>query len=314
MNRKNLLTLSSVAITFVSIAVGVYGCSLALIGEGPVVDLAADIVFTRWEEGGSDILLKSTLSADAPDLNLTMLPAARNTEPAWSPDKTLIAFVSDRDGNAEIYTMNRDGTNVVRLTDYTGTDISPSFSPDGSRIAFISYRSGRNRSVFTMRTDGSDVVQVTDNPGTDATPVWSPDSRSILFTSNFETADHSSRLYIVGADGSNQHRLTSDTVDEAEPDWHPGTSRIVYERSDAQGGSQIYSVNADGSGLVRLTDGLPEHEGWHATWSPDGTRIAFVSGRDGNPQLYVMTSEGTDVMRITQTPDIDGQPCWGIND
>jgi TolB protein len=311
MSRKILFAFLSIAITFVSVAVVFSGCGAS---GGTGVDTAVSIAFARWENGGSDIYLKNHLSIVDVDVNLTNLPAGRNMEPAWSPDNTTIAFVSMRDGNFEIYTMNRDGSNVVRLTNNIAIDMSPSFSPDGTRIAFISSRSGRNLSVFTMKTDGTDVVQVTDNPGADATPCWSPDSLFILFVSSFENTDGTNRLYLIGANRSNQHRLTGDAVDEGDPDWNPVTNRIVYQRSDAASGSQIYRVNADGTVPVRLTDGLVEHEGWHATWSPDGMNVVFVSSRDGEPQLYTMSSDGTGVTRLTQTTSVDGQPAWGIAD
>ncbi|HWP68637.1 MAG TPA: hypothetical protein VN437_04995 [Rectinemataceae bacterium] len=269
-----------------------------------------DIAFTRRENGGSDIYIKQHISLADVVTNLTNLPEGKNTEPAWSPNGATIAFVSTRDGNSEIYTMNRDGSNVLRRTNDDGIDMSPSFSPDGQRIAFISYRTGVNMNVFTMKTDGTDVVQVTQSPGTDASPCWSPDSLYILFVSNYEFTDGTNRLYLVGADGSNQHRFTSDTADEGDPNWNPVTNEIVYQRSDADAGSQIYRMDGDGTFQERLTDGTLADQGWHPSFSYDGMQLVFVSDRDGPPQLYTMNRDGTTVEQLTGNGAIDGQPNW----
>ena len=305
MNRQSLLSLC--LITLASFA--------ALSGCAPTgstgVETAVDIAFTRWENGGSDIYIKQHISLADVVTNLTSLPEGKNTEPAWSPNGTTIAFVSTRDGNSEIYTMNRDGSNVVRRTNDDGIDMSPSFSPDGQRIAFISYRTGVNMNVFTMKTDGTDVVQVTQSPGTDASPCWSPDSLYILFVSNYEFTDGTNRLYLVGADGSNQHRFTSDTADEGDPNWNPVTNEIVYQRSDADAGSQIYRMDGDRTFQARLTDGTLADQGWHPSFSYDGMQLVFVFDRDGPPQLYTMNRDGTTVEQLTGNGAIDGQPNWG---
>ena len=126
---------------------------------------------------------------------------ARDTMPAWSPDGTKIAFVSDRDHVAEevveqpkaeevgdpeylakamkarkkhdIFVMNADGSNPVNLTKFPNNDFYPTWSPDGTRIAFISIREGK-RELYSMAADGSDVIALTNNNSMDEEPSWSP--------------------------------------------------------------------------------------------------------------------------------------------
>lgn len=303
---KKRVCFCRLSISVILAALAAAGCSSPGSGAGSTNNIA----FVRGENGGSDIYIKSQLSTAGEEINLTNSPEARNTEPSWSPDRTKIAFVSRRDGNQEIYTMNRDGTNVVRITNDEGADTSPAYSPDGQRIAFISYRNGQNLNVYTMKTDGTDVVQVTQSPGTDASPCWSPDSNYILFVSNYEFTDGTNRLYIVGADGTNQHRFTSDTGDEGDPNWSPTADEIVYQRSDESAGSQLYRMDGDGTFQVRLTDGTLASQGWHASFSSDGMQLVYVTDADGLPQLYVMNRDGTNVVRITNTTAPDGQPNW----
>lgn len=84
-----------------------------------------------------------------------------------------IAFSSDRDGNAEVYVMNADGTGQTNLTNNSAWDSRPAWSPDGTRIAFVSDRDG-NREVYVMNADGSGQTRLTDNPAADGSPAWSP--------------------------------------------------------------------------------------------------------------------------------------------
>jgi TolB protein len=92
---------------------------------------------------------------------------AEDFQPSFSPDGNRIAFVSDRDGDREIYVMNADGLNQTRLTDSLSFNFEPSFSPDGSKIAFES-----NREIYVMNADGSNPINLTNNPAFDQSPSW----------------------------------------------------------------------------------------------------------------------------------------------
>ena len=93
-----------------------------------------------------------------------------------------IAFVSDRNGNWEIYVMSINGKNQRRLTKSRGGDWSPSWSPDGKRIVFSSGRDG-NREIYVMDADGRNQLNLTNNPHGDYSPSWSPDGERIVFSS-----------------------------------------------------------------------------------------------------------------------------------
>src|SRR5215216_1896481 len=90
---------------------------------------------------------------------------------------SMLAFVSERDGNSEIYVMNVDGTGLLRLTNDAGRDTDPAWSPDGKRIAFASDRAG-SWDIYVMNADGSNLVRRTQNrlnEGLNGAPAWSPD-------------------------------------------------------------------------------------------------------------------------------------------
>jgi TolB protein len=97
-----------------------------------------------------------------------------NWWPTWSPDGERIAFVSRRQGgNVDIYVMNADGSNLVRLTYHDAADAQPSWSPDGAFIAFTSKRVGKD-ALYMVRADGKSLAPVTYGVREEVTPSWGP--------------------------------------------------------------------------------------------------------------------------------------------
>ena len=98
----------------------------------------------------------------------------------YGQEKNRILFGSDRDGTPEIYVMDADGANLVRLTTDAWVQISPvtkvtslAWSPDGTRIAFIADRAG-DRRIFVMNADGTNPINITNYPAGDGSPAWYP--------------------------------------------------------------------------------------------------------------------------------------------
>lgn len=216
--------------------------------------------------------------------------------PRWSPDGSQIVFVSKpRDVDSEILLTNADGSGTIFLTEPQMGGTWPDWSPDGSRIVFT-----RGRDTWTMDADGSNQMLVVED-GLFAT--WSPDGSRILFV----TAS-GPNLYSALPDGSDVRQLTSDW--EWEPVWSPDGSRILFH-TFRDGNTEIYVMNADGSGQTNLTQNAAEDS--DPAWSPDGSRIAFHSDRDGNWEIYVMNADGTGTTRLTNDPARDCAPAWSPN-
>jgi Tol biopolymer transport system component len=131
--------------------------------------------------------------------------ASLETDPAWSPDGRKIAFVSDRDGNREIYVGNADGSSPHRLTDNPAIDQFPAWSPDSSKLAFGTNRDGNDEIYVMSASDGSGQTNLTADPAADRYAAWSPDGAKIAFRSS---RAHSFDIFLMNPDGSGVARLT----------------------------------------------------------------------------------------------------------
>jgi len=218
--------------------------------------------------------------------------------PAWSSDGRRIALA----GNG-IVVVNADGSGERRLS----SGSAPSWSPDGRRIAFL--RNG----VHVMTADGRGERELTHDLAVSplSAPAWSPDGRKIVFVRGVGRRNRDREIYLVGADGSGQQRLTRHPWSSSDPVWSPDGRRIAFE-----GNFQIWVMNADGSGQRRLT--ARGAHNFNPAWSPDGTKIAFERGRrkrypcsacPGSPgfDVHVMNADGSGQRRLTR---FGSQPSW----
>lgn len=152
------------------------------------------------------------------------------TDPAFSPDGSRIAFVSTRDGNAEIYVMNADGTEPTRLTVEPQADGRPAFSPDGQTVVFHSARTGGKQQIWAVNVDGSGLTQLT-RDSISFSPAVSPDGQTIAYVS---IRDRAYDIWLMSRDGSNQRAFTRSPQ---QREWEPrflrdGTLAYLVERRE----------------------------------------------------------------------------------
>lgn len=252
----------------------------------------------------------------------------RNDLPAWSPDGNQVAFESDRGGNADIFIMNSDGSNVRQLTRdafanlyflRSPKDGSPSWSPDGNQIAFDSGRDNEmmnylNHDIYIMNVNGLNVHRLTISGDDEAGPRWSPNGKLIAYIREQYVSAQGFKenpnwdIYIMKPDGSQQVQLTNGPANELEPAWSPNSAKIAFT-SDRNGKNiDIYVMNADGSDLTQLTSDSANEFG--PAWSPDGTQIIFNSDRNGNVQLFIMNIDGSNLIQLTRDQSNSAYATW----
>ena len=222
-----------------------------------------------------------------------------------------LVFETNRDGNAEIYTMNADGTDRVDLTRNPADDTDPRWAADGRRIVFASDRSG-NHQIYTMNADGSGVTRVTHDLNDDRRPTWTADGRIL-----FQNGDFPNRaIYSINADGNRLRQLTPASSDNATAAAAPRGGRIAFSSTRGDGTQRLYTANADGSAtqLVLPSPPGPETADVEADWSPRGNQLLFVRFTFGGPvtsDLYVVRTDGSGLRRLTDTPGrLELQPAW----
>lgn len=227
-----------------------------------------------------------------------------------------IAFTSDRDGNSEIYLMDADGSGQRNVTANEAPDSEPSWSPDGSLLAFTSYRSGP-ANLFLMNTDDSDVEQLTDSPAVEGGARWSRDGSRIAF---YSYRDQSAGLmWVMDAEGSDPEPVLREQLPSPQTrcsggfpgSWFPDGQRLLFRGSEGEPtrALQVCSTAVDGSDTqVILSE--PNVKSIFPSISPDASKIAFTTDRDGNPEIYVMNVDGTALRRLTDNPALDEYPTW----
>ena len=242
---------------------------------------------------------------------LAALALTASAEAAFPGQNGKIAFVSDRDGNAEIYVMNPDGSGQANLTNNPAwDDVAPAMSPDGQRIAFIrrplpgSGRPGRPE-IYVMNVDGSGLTNLAGDPSAFTALGFSPDGQRIAFQSSREG---NSEIYTMNLDGSTLTNLTNNAASDQLPAFAPDGRRIAFVRLLGTN-FEIYTMAADGSDQKNITNN-PEND-FMGDFSPDGKRIAFTRGPSGMPfEIYTMNSDGSGQTNITKHPASDRGPAF----
>jgi len=231
-----------------------------------------------------------------------------------SPQTAELVFMSNRDGNGEIYRWRPGDAEWKNLTDHPAGQNWPEISPDGTRIAFQDSREGK-LDIWVMGADGSDPQRLTDHPEHDYLPAWTPDGLRITFTSwrtepgDEEPAPH---LYVMNADGSEPRRLMAESLGtSAGAAWAPdGQSFVIARKVGSEAGdadSELYLASAEGEVLRQLTD--DDASNGAPAFSPDGAWIAFYTDRGETSMLEVMRTDGSE----RRTVVTDGQswyPRW----
>lgn len=247
------------------------------------------------------------------------------TSGKWVPENTLtwnrieqpsgnLTFMTTRDGNFEIYSMDAKGENLKNLSCNKAIDYAFSYAPDG-RLAFYSNRDG-NDEIYIMDADGKKQTNISNHPSGDRVPYFSPDGKHVMFISNRD--EKNGEIYVMDADGKNLKRLTNNGYFEDAAGWSNDGKKIYFSRelkdlkdtsANAPGNGEIFVMDADGTNETRLTN-RPGFDGG-PTLSPDGSKIAFYGKTaDGNYEIFLMDVDGKNIVNLTEDVLEDYSPSW----
>ena len=225
--------------------------------------------------------------------------------PRLSPDRRWVAFDGAPPGKQvigdfDIQLVRSDGTGLRTLTDSAQWDVDAQWAPDGRSLTFTRMPPGADwlhAWVWTMRRDGTGLRRVARGQ----LARWSPDGANLILDAPTERSDGD--LFVVGADGGKPRLLLASPELDQPAGWSPDGKKILFTRFNDSSGrdTDVYVMNADGTGVRRLGPGLA------GGWSPDGTKIVFAESYPG--RILVMDADGSN--RRTIAGAFGAEPDWG---
>jgi Tol biopolymer transport system component len=189
----------------------------------------------------------------------------------WSPDGNQIAFDGrpNRTSRAwDLYVMPAEGGTATRLTRSRADEEDPSWSPDGTRIVYSNFGPNVNRDspdIYVMNADGSNQHAITTGPAFDYLPDWAPDGEHIVFQREYASASPywpNNEIVVMNENGTGLRRLTHTLrTDDIQPVWSPDSTHILFVRDNGNV-ARLFVMNADGSGVKRLTKREAKDPAW----------------------------------------------------
>ena len=270
----------------------------------PEAPVNGRIVFGRFDPALDDTVI---YAANPDGSQEVMLRPEIHEGPSWSPDGTQIGLTDA--------VMNADGSGY-RSRDFSQDGLALAawdWSPDGERLLMEGWDPANDspndsrHGIYTVRADdGGDLVRLS-QPGDFGIPgAYSPDGQTVVYTGTFEGVENA--VILVDVDGTNHRRLG--TLTAGGPTWAPDGRSILVSSN-----AHLYSIDvATGAAALLRKQGAPDAQLWGGVWSPDGTRILFAQYISGtNVDLFTMLADGTDVVRVTDTPDEERFMDWGVH-
>jgi Tol biopolymer transport system component len=202
-----------------------------------------------------------------------------NTDPAFSSKGDKIIFVSNADGDDELYTYDIKTKEVVQITQNTAQDFSPAFSPDGKDVVYVSNMDDPYKwEIYKINIEKKNIKRLTKNNYWDGFPKFSSDGKSIVFSSK---RNGSENIYIMNKNGGSEKILYQSDADDNDPLLIDHT---LYFKSNRDGEWEIYRFNLKTEKLFRLTyNKVPD---WNPRISSDGTKIVVARKISGLWKLY----------------------------
>jgi Tol biopolymer transport system component len=269
------------------------------------------------------------MNGDTGSLGTALTTGAPGVQfPILSPDRGSVVYVQNTPTGNTLRTMAVDGTGDRLLFDAWPAGCTniyrPAWNPvEQTQLALVCVTAAGNTEVHIVSLDGTDLGIIdTGFPVVDDL-TYSPDGKTLAFWGS-EAQGSEGSIYTKPLDGSAPAKRVTKAVDgtaDADPSWSPDGSKIAFRRFVGDGSSpdssaQLYVINADGTGLIQITEGPSIDQ--DPIWSPDGTQIAFKSNRQdaqgkAENQIWVIDAEGGELKEIGagNPGTADGAPAWG---
>jgi TolB protein len=208
------------------------------------------IAYMSYRTGYPDIFVQSIRVLGTPQRPARGgTPEVQNYLPAWSLDGTKLAFATNRDGNMEIYVVNRDGSNLRRVTNHPSADVTPTWSPTGNQIAFVSDRTGSPQ-IYVVNDDGTDLRLITHEQHCDR-PTWSPPPfNKIAYTSQ---RGGGNQINVYDLKTGETVTITDGIGSNESAAFSPNGRHLAFVSDRLGGKEQIFTIDYDGKNLRQIT-------------------------------------------------------------
>lgn len=280
-----------------------WSCTLALCAGGAA---AVDLAFVSNRTGDAQIYFKAGAE---PESAITQGPGG-NSQPAWSPDGRLLAFVSTRSSMPRIVVSDASGGGQKRVVAEDGwIETAPSWSPDGKRLAFYAVRVADGEVALRIVDIASSAIVSVVGNGRDKGPSpasWSADGKRLAFMQLNNESRGRPDVVVVDADGSNLRVVGAKAGNraKADPMMSPDGKAVVFVVDTRNTIDVVTAPIDDPNAFTNLTQG--KHGNCETPrWSADGKTIVFAStGPQGaRMDIYAMQADGTGLRNLTSTPD-----------
>ncbi|MDA1215696.1 MAG: hypothetical protein O2812_02330, partial [Chloroflexi bacterium] len=270
------------------------------------LDEAGFITYSTGPEGERD---RAVVRPSGNQGQVIITDPADDFSPRWSADGNRLAFLSDRDGNVELYIASADGTNLMRSTNTDVPESDPTWSPDGRRVAYVSPDSQGNPHIFILQLATLTPQRLTFGSIGETDPVWSPNGRWLAYVGLNEDGEPEG-IFIRNPDGVNRITVTSGL--DGSPTWSPDSKWLAYV-SEQGGNKDVYIITIESEDRVGTPIKLTDYDGldFAPTWSPDSKRVAFLSDRNGNLDIFTIEADGENLQALTTNEVDELEVVWG---
>lgn len=243
--------------------------------------------------------------------------------PALSPDGNSIIFNTYRYGGWKLAAFNINSEKTIRISKATNYFTNANYSPDGKKIVYEKTL-GRSTHIYFANSDGSNEIMLTSEveSNDNRIPVWSPDGKSIVFYSEKNKVND---IYIIDIKTLVKKNLTENNGgNNFAPSISPNGKQIAFF-SDRNGYLDLYTMDISGKNQTLLTKMIQNDNNkynyyadsntywkFKNSWSPDGNFIVFSNATDNNIDLFTIHKNGNELKNITNSPQSEYTPTWGL--